>query len=157
MAAGSWRIFDKFKRYMADGTLDLDAAGHILRCTLHTSAANLSDGANSALSVFNSVTGEVAEANGYSSSGKTMSATTWIDGASGGELRYDSTAVFWSAAGGPISAIKFAVLWFSAAASANRKLLAMTTLSASQFSLTATNRLTITPSANGIFELNSTP
>lgn len=154
MAAGSWIIFDKFKRYMADGTLDLDGAGHILRVTLHTSAANLSAGSQSALSVFNSVTGEVASANGYSTSGQSMSNTTWQAGASGGQLEFDGGAVFWSANGGPISAVKFAVLWFSAAASANRKLLAYSTLSASQFSLTDTNRLTITPSASGIFRLS---
>lgn len=154
MAAGAWKIFDTFKKKMANGTLDLDAGAHVVRCTLHTSAANLSAGANSALSVAGSVTGEIADGAGYSTSGKTLSATTWITGASGGEMRYDGTAVFWSANGGTISNIKFAVLWFSGASANARHLLAFSTLSTAQFNLTDTNRLTITPSANGIFELN---
>ncbi len=154
MAAGSWKVFDTFKRYMADGTLDLDAG--IFKMTLHTSAANLSTIATalSVLSVFNSVTGEIADGNGYSTSGKTLSAHTWSTGASGGVMRFDSTAVLWSANGGTISNIKFAVIWHSAAASSGRKLVCYSTLSTSQFDLTDTNRLTITPSASGMFELS---
>ena len=150
MAAGAWIIFDGFQQALGDANMDL--GGGTFYCALFTSAANLSAGANSALSSFGSVTGEVAEANGYSSSGKTLSATTWAAGASGGVRRFDSTAVFWSANGGNISAIKFGVVWQSGG-----RLVCYSTLSTSQFSLTDTNRLTITPSANGLFEMTKTP
>lgn len=155
MAAGAWIIFDTFQQKLGDADADLGAA--IFKMTLHTSAANLSAGANSALSIYNSVTGEVAEANGYSSSGKTLSATTWGAGASGGVRRFDATAAFWSANGGAISAVKFAVVWASAAGSANRYLVCYSTLSTSPFSITDTNRLTVTPSATGLFEMTKTP
>ena len=155
MAAGAWIIFDQFVDKLGDGSLTLGS--DIFRCSLYTSAANLSAGANSALSIFNSVTGEIADGNGYSTSGKTLSATTWGAGASGGVRRFDSTAVFWSANGGNIANIKFAVIWASAAASANRALVAYSTLSTSQFTLSDGNRLTVTPSANGIFETTKTP
>lgn len=152
MAVGSWTIFDGFKRYMADGTLDLD--GTVFRVGLYTGDANISAGAVSALSVVGSVSNEIADGNGYSTSGKTFSATTWSTGASGGEMRFDATAVFWSANGGNITSIQFAVIWASGASAGGRKLVAYSQLSTSAFSLTDTNRLTITPSANGIFELN---
>lgn len=153
MAAGAWNIHDKFKRIMADGTLDLDNGAHVLRLSLYTSAANLSAGAVSALSVIGSVSNEIADGNGYSTSGKTMAAD-WTTGASGGEMRYSGDSVFWSANGGTISNIKFGTLWFSGASANARYILAHSTLSTSQFNLTDTNRLTVTPSANGIFELN---
>ena len=82
MVAGAWIIFDQFVDKLGDGSINLGS--DIVRCSLHTSAANLSAGSNSALSIFNSVTGEIADGNGYSTSGKTLSATTWGAGASGG-------------------------------------------------------------------------
>ena len=149
MAAGAWAFYNEFKKYMADGTLDLD--GNIFRCSLFTSASNA---ATATLSVIGSVTTEVTEANGYSSSGKTLSATTWATGASAAEMRFDSTAVFWSANAGNIANVKFAVVWISGASAGGRKLVCRSQLSTAQFTVTTGNRLTITPSANGIFELN---
>ena len=149
MAAGAWTFYNEFKKYMADGTLDLDA--NIFRVTLHTSASNA---ATTTFSVHGSITAEIADGNGYSTSGKTLSATTWAVGASASEYRFDSTAVFWSANGGNIANIKFAVVWVSGASAGARKLVAYSQLSTAQFTLTDTNRLTITPSANGVFELN---
>lgn len=149
MAASAWTFYNEFKKYMADGTLDLDS--NIFRISLFTSASNA---ATATLSVISSITSEVSEVNGYSSSGKTLSATTWAQGASAGEMRFDSTAAFWSANGGNIANIKFAVIWRSGASALARKLVAYSQLSTAQFTLTAGNRLTITPSANGIFELN---
>lgn len=144
MAASAWAFYNKFKEYMADGTIDLDTQNFWM--TLHTSASNA---ATNTLSTFASVTGEVAEANGYSTSGKVLSGVTWATGASASEMRWDATARIWSAAGGSISAIKYAVIRNSAG-----NLVCRSQLSTAQFSVTTGNTLTITPSANGIFELN---
>lgn len=149
MAVTAWSIYNSAKEFLLDNTIDID--GTIFRATLHTSASNASD---FTLSVIGSVTGEIADGNGYSTSGKTMGSPTWATGASAKEMRFDSTAVFWSANGGTIAAIKFLVLAMSGTSAGNSKLLAWTRLSTAQFSLTDTNRLTVTPSANGIFELN---
>ena len=144
MAASAWAFYNKFKKYMSDGTIDLDTQNFWV--SLHTSASNA---ATDTLSTFASVNNEIADGNGYSTSGKVLSAVTWSTGASAGEMRFDSTARIWTASGGSISAIKYAVLRNSAG-----KLVARSQLSTAQFSVTTGNTLTITPSANGIFELN---
>lgn len=144
MAAGAWNFYNLFKKYMANGTIDLDT--HNFWLSLHTSASNAS---TATLSTFASVTGEIADGNGYSTSGKVLSAVTWTAGASASEYRFDCTARIWSASGGNIANVKFAVLRNSAG-----KLVAWSKLSTSQFTVSSGNTLTITPSANGIFELN---
>lgn len=144
MAASAWAFYNSFKEFMADGTIDLDT--HNFWMSLHTSASNA---ATNTLSTFASVTGEIPDGNGYSTSGKVLSGVTWGNGASVSEKRWDATARIWSATGGNISAIKYAVIRNSAG-----KLVCRSQLSTAQFSVTTGNTLTITPSANGIFELN---
>jgi hypothetical protein len=151
MAASAWAFYNDFKRYMADGTIDLDTTAFQMH--LFQSSSNA---ATATLSTLGSLTNQVASANGYTLSGKTM-AKTWSTGASASEMRWDDTARIWSASGGSISAIKFAVIVAQTGASAKdaaNKLVAQGQLSTSQFSVTTGNTLTITPSANGIFELN---
>ena len=152
MAVGTWQIHDKFKRVMADGTLDLDNGSHELRCSLYKGSSNLGAAAISGLSVIGSVTNELADGNGYSTSGKTLSAD-WTQGASGGEMRFSHSDVFWSATG-DITSIQYAVAWFSGASANARYILGHCTLSTSVFTLTSTNRLTISDGGNGVFELN---
>lgn len=145
MAVGNFTVFKRAKGQLMDGTIDLDT--DVLYGTLHTSAAALSAGTD--ISTFASIGSEIADGNGYSTSGKTLSATAWTTGASSKEWRFDSTAIFWSANGGSIANIKFLVVRVSGG-----QALGFVQLSTSQFSLTDGNRLTVTPSANGWFELN---
>lgn len=151
MAASAWVIYNTFKRYMADGTCDLDGDTFVMG--LYTSASNA---ATATLSTRGSLTNEVTSANGYVAGGKTMTGVTWSTGASAGEMRFDATANIWSASGGTISNIRYAVIYdaTTGTSAGNRKLVAYSALSTSQFSVTDGNTLTITPSANGIFELN---
>lgn len=149
MAAGAWAFYNKAKKYI--GSADIDLNGSSFRMSLFTSASN----ANTAtLSTIGSVTSEVTEAAGYSSSGKALTGVTWTVGASASEYRFNSSALFWSANAGTISGIKFAVIWITGASAQARKIMVRSQLSTAAFALTAGNRLTITPSANGIFELN---
>jgi hypothetical protein len=148
MPASAWVVYNEAKKYLMTGDIDLNAA--TVKMTLHTSASNA---ATATLSTIASVTNELTEANGYSSSGKALS-YTWTIGASASEYRFDATAVIWTATGGNISNIKFAVLWVQGASAGARKLLAYSQLTTSQFTLSNGSTLTITPSANGVFELN---
>lgn len=148
MAAGVWTVYNLAKKKIGNGSISLAAT--VFRMTLHTSASNA---ATATLGVYNSLTGEVTEANGYSSSGKALTSEVWTVGASAGQYKFDADDSFWSASGGAISAIKFAVIWLSAAASANRHLLCRSTLSTSQFSLSSGNRMTIQQAATGILTL----
>ena len=150
MAAGAWTFYHKAKLNLMNGSIDLDTDS--FRMSLFTSASNAADVTN--LTVIGSVTGELTEAFGYSSSGKPLTGVTWAVGASASEMRFDATALVWAAAGGDIVNNKFAVIWKTGASAGARKLLCYSQLSTSQFTITSGNTMTITPSANGIFELN---
>ena len=149
MAAGAWVIYNEAKKYLMDGSIDLD--GDTWHLSLYTSASNA---ATATLSVISEVTNEVTSGNGYSSSGKALTGVTWATGASASEMRFDCTALIFTASGGTIPNVKFAVIWKLGASAGARKLLCYSQLSTSQFTIGTGNTLTITPSANGIFELN---
>ena len=151
MAASAWVFYNMFKEYALDGTIDLDT--DVFGIALFTSASNA---ATATLSLRSQVTNEVASANGYAIGGKTISAVTWGSGASVSEKRWDGTTKIWSASGGNISAVRYAVLYdISTGASAGaQKLVQYAALSTAQFSVSIGNTLTVTPSANGFFELN---
>lgn len=144
MAATAWAFYNSAKEYIGDGTIDLDTDNFFM--TLHTSAANVDD---STISSFASCDNEIADGNGYSTSGKALASVTWATGASASEMRFDAAATIWSASGGSIANVKFAVIRVSGG-----QVLCRSTLSTSQFTVTDGNTLTVTPSANGIFELN---
>ncbi len=147
MAAGAWTFYNMAKHHLMDGTLDLDT--NSFRMSLYTSASNA---ATLTLSTRTSVNNEVTEAFGYSSSGKPLASVTWAVGASATEYRWNCAAIVWTAAGGTIANVKYAVIWQSSGVA--DKLVCFSQLSTAQFSITSGNTLTITPSANGIFELN---
>ena len=148
MAVGAWTFYNRFKKNLGAGAINL--SGGNFRIALYTSASNA---ATLTLSTIQSVTGEVTEANGYSSSGKPLASKTWTSGASAGQWRFNAAATVWTGTGGTIANIKFAVIWASGAAAGNRKLICFSQLSTGQFSLTINNTLTITPAATGIFNL----
>lgn len=148
MAASAWALYNSAKKYIGSAVINL--AGANFRITLHTSASN----ANTAtLSTKGSVDNEVSEAAGYSSSGKALSNVEWTVGASAGQYKFDADDVFWSANGGNIENIKFAVIWMSGASAAAQKLLCRSQLSSSQFSISSGNRLTLQMASAGIFTL----
>lgn len=148
MAVGAWTFYNHFKKNLGAALVNL--SGGNFRIGLYTSASNA---ATLTLSTKGSVNNEVAEANGYSSSGKALASKTWLSGASAGQWRFNAAATVWTGTGGTISNIKYAVIWASGATAANRKLVCYSQLSTSQFNLTINNTLTITPAATGIFNL----
>lgn len=143
MAATSWAFYDKAKEYIGDGTIDLDT--DVFYIALFLSSSNASTATLTALA---SVSNQVASGNGYTAGGRQLSAVTWGSGASAGQRKWDSTAKIWTASGGTISGIKYAVIYAS-----GNQLLCWSKLSTSAFSVTDTNTLTVTPAATGIFTL----
>ena len=148
MAAGAWTVYDLAKKKIGNASLSLAATA--FRITLHTSASNANTGT---LGIYNSVTSEVTEANGYSSSGKALTGEVWTVGASAAQYKFDADDVVWTGTGGTIPNIKFAVIWLSAAASANRHLLCRSQLTSSQFTLASGNTLTLQMNSAGILTL----
>ena len=145
MAASAWVIFNTFKRYMADGTLDLD--GDIFFLKLLKNVADLSAAKATAWSQLTA--NEVTALNGYSAGVTQLTGVTWSIGASAGEMRFDSTAIKFSASGGAILSIRNAVLLASTG-----ELVAYSQLSTADFSVSDGSSLTITPASTGYFELN---
>ena len=140
MASSAWSIYNEAKKYMLDGTLDLDT--NTLRIKLCGSASNA---ATLTLSTFASV-GTEASGGGYGHKSLTAVSVTSILSAKSYSL--DCTAVIFSAVSTNIAGVKFAVIGVSAG-----KVIAYCKLSSSQFSVTAGNTLTITPHASGIFSV----
>ena len=141
MATGPWVFYDLFRRDMGAAVHDLGSDGH--RWALFTSASNA---ATDTLSLYSELTGEVVSANGYALGGKLLAGSTWAVGASAGQWRFDTTLQVWTAGGGPISAIKFAVQYKSVSAGGG-PIMSRTQLSTSQFSIGDGNTLTITPNS----------
>lgn len=148
MAAQAWGIYNLAKKKIGNSTLSL--ASTAFRMTLHTSASNA---ATLTLGIYNSLTNEVTEANGYSSSGKALTNEVWTVGASAKQYKFDCDDPVWTATGGTIPNIKFAAIWLSAAASANRHLLCRTSLTSSQFTLAQNNTLTVNINSGGVFTM----
>jgi hypothetical protein len=146
--ASAWSVYNLAKKKIGNGSINLAAT--VYRMTLHTSASN----ANTAtLGTYVSLTNEVTENFGYSSSGKAMTSEVWTTGASAGQYKWDMDDVFWSANAGTIANIKIAVLWLSGTSANGRHLVCRSLLSTSQFSLSAGNRLTIQMNAAGVLTL----
>jgi len=151
MAAGAWTFYNKAKRNIGTGGFPLTTAAAKFRMALFLSSSNA---ATATLSTYGSVTNQVSNANGYTTSGKLFN-NTWTAGASAGQYRFNTTTVgtFWSATGGTITGVKFAVIFCSGASAGAKKLLVYSQLSTAGFNITSGNRLTISPAATGIFNM----
>ena len=147
MAATAWSFYNSFREYLGKADFDLAGTGTGFTMSLHTSAGSTNLN-NAALSTYASLGSEVANGNGYTTGGASVTARTWAAGASAGVFRFDSTAVVGTATGGSIANIKYAVIYEEGG-----KLVCFSKLTSSQFTLAEDNTLTVTPSATGIFEL----
>jgi len=84
--------------------------------------------------------------------GSLFNATTGA--ASAGSMRFNFTPWrVWTAAGGSIAGVKFAVLYMSGASAGAKKLICYSQLSTAGFDITTGNTLTIMPAATGVFNL----
>lgn len=144
--ATAWALYHKAKKKIGNGTITLGA--NINRIQLHTSASNASSGV-ATLSTATSVDNEVSNGNGYTSGGKTMGAVTWTQGATTETIRFDCSNLVWTASGGAISNIKYALIRQSTGDHA----ICYSRLSTSQFDISDGNTLTLQLNSNGIFQM----
>jgi len=146
MAATAWAFYNSFREKLGEGDFDLSGTSVGFYLALHTSAASALVNTKT-LSTQASLANEVANGNGYATGGASVTSRTWASVATD-KYRFDSTAVVWTATGGTIANIKYAVVYQSGG-----KLVCFSKLTTSQFTLAEDNTLTVTPSASGIFEL----
>lgn len=148
MSAQAFKVYNLAKKKIGNTTLNLAATN--FRMTLHQSASNA---ATLTLGVYGSLTSEVASGNGYSSSGKALASPVWTVGASAKQYKFSFNNPIWTGTGGTIPNIKFCVVWLSNTTVATRHLLAVASLTSSQFTLSQNNTLTLQLNAAGCFTM----
>lgn len=151
-SAGKFKLYDFAKKYIGDGTHDLDVTTNMqIALFLSTSNANtLSVGTG----VYGDLTNEHANANGYTTGGQALTGEVFTR--SGSTTTYDANDPVWTASGGSITA-RFAVIYANATLNGIVKpLLCVCLLDTAPADVTATdgNTLTITINASGIVTLS---
>lgn len=139
MAAGKWKLYDIAKKYIGDGTLDLDDTTN-WKLALFLSTSNANTLTND---VYGDLTNEHANANGYTTGGVALSGIAWNE--SSGTISFvASTPTPWTASGGSITA-RFAVIYKNATVNSIVKpLLCVCLLDTTPADVTATSGNTFT-------------
>lgn len=148
MAADAWVMHDKFKEYMGDATVDLDADSFKMALYLSTS-----DVATTSLDAYGTPTNEVAQNFGYLTGGKAITTPTWIE--SSGTVTFKCDNVVWTAAGGSITARFAAIYDDTVAAPVAKPIMCHSLLENPAADVTATdgNTFTVAINASGVFTL----
>lgn len=139
MAAGTWTLTSEGRTKLLDGTFDIDS--DTFKMALFQSTSNI--GASS--TTYAGLTDEVANANGYTTGGKTL--TMSLSGTT--TVTVDCDDQVWTASGGAITA-RFAVIY-----EVSGRVLCYCLLDSTPADVTATdgNTLTVQINASGIFTL----
>jgi hypothetical protein len=151
-AAGKFKLYDLAKKYLADGTHDLDDTTNWKGALfLSTSNANtLSVGTG----IYGDLTNEHANANGYLTGGLALTGVTWTN--SGGTITFDCADPVWTASGGSIVARFFVVYRNATVNGIVKPLLGVCLLDTAPADVSAStgNTLTIQINASGLFTLS---
>ncbi len=154
MAAGTWKIYAKAKKLIGAGTITLGAG--VFKMQLHRASASAAILVLSTRSTNASIPGEISATGGYVAGGRNIVPATgqWTVGASAKQYKftYSTIGLVFTANGGNLTNIKYALLRNSTGAGAG-KVLCFCTLSTGAFTITSGNTLTIKPAATGVFTL----
>lgn len=152
MAAGKWKVYDLAKKYLSDGTFDMDNASLGLTIALFTSSSNANTLTNG---IYGDLTNEHANGNGYTTGGIALTGETWSQSSS--TTTFDATTdPVWTASGGSIVA-RYAVIYCNGTVNSIVKpLLCVCLLDTAPADVTATtgNTLTIQFNASGILTVS---
>lgn len=146
MAAGSWKIYNKAKQYIGDGTIDLDTHAFKVALARATYTPALTH------NILSQVT-QTPNGNGYTTGGVSLTSVTWTE--TNGLLTFDSADPSWTASGGSIIA-RYAVLYDDTTTSPVDALVAYCLLDTTPADVTIAdgNTLTLQISANGYFTVS---
>lgn len=152
-APGKFKVYDFAKKYLADGTLDLDAASS-WKAALFLSTSNANT-LGLGTGVYGDLTNEHANANGYTTGGVAVASPTWAR--SGSTLTFDAAdlAPAWTAAGGSIIARFLVIYWNGTLNGIVKPLLCVCLMDTApaDITVTDTNPFNITFNAAGLFTL----
>lgn len=145
MAAGNWIVFNRAKLKLANGTFDLDTNPFFMALTTSAQVLDATFVGTSTDCRYSDLTAEVANGGGYTTGGKTLTAT-WTQ--STGTITFDVDDQAWTSS--TITA-KYAVIY---ANNTNDDLLCVVDLDTGGGSVSTTaGTLTITINASGVFTL----
>ena len=152
MAASAWQLYNSAKSHIGNGTITLGAG--VFKMVLAKAASNAS---TFTLSVYGSLTNEVAAAGGYVTGGRNLVPATaqWIVNPSNAkQQKFTMSAIglAFTASGSSIVDIKYAIIRNSTGSTAG-KLLCWCQLSSANFTVASPNTLTVLPATTGIFTL----
>lgn len=149
MAADAWAVYDIFKEYIGDGTIDLDA--DTFNCGLYSSTSNF---ATLTLSGRANLTNQHATANGYTQPGSALASVTWVR--AGSTTTLDSADEVFTASGGSIVARAAVIDDDTVTTPTADPLCCYTLMDNTPADVTATsgNTLTIQMNASGILALS---
>lgn len=154
MAAGTWKIYAKAKKYIGAGTITLGAG--VFKMQLHRTSASAAILVLSTRSTNASIPGEISATGGYAANGRNLLPATakWTVGASAKSYKFDYSTVglVFTGSGAALNNIRYALIRNSTGAGAG-KVLCFCTLSTAAFTIASGNTLTIAPAATGVFSL----
>lgn len=153
MAAGTWKLFGKAKKYIGNGTITLGAG--VFKMMLLRASASAALLLLSTRSTWASIPGEISARGGYVAGGRNLVPATGLWGsvsAKAMKFYYSTIGLVFTASGSALNNIKYAVIRNSTGAGAG-KLLCFCTLSTAPFTIASPNTLTILPAATGVFTL----
>ena len=97
-------LFNSFKRYLADGTIDLDS--HAFKAVLSDVAPNVASN-----TILANIT-QIANGNGYTTGGQALTSVTWAEtGAGTGIFQFTAADIGWTAVGGSIGPFRWIVIY----------------------------------------------
>jgi hypothetical protein len=144
MAAGTWKLYAKAKKYIGAGTITLGAG--VFKMSLHRASASAAILVLSTRSTFASIPGEISARGGYAVGGRNLAPATakWTVGASAKVYKFthSTIGIIFTASGSALNNIKYALIRNSTGAGAG-KVLCFCTLSTAAFSISSPNTLTI--------------
>lgn len=147
MAAGKWKLYEKAKEYIGDGTIDLDT--HTFKMALFLSTSNCDT--LSGHDQLADLTNEHANGNGYTTGGVTLTGVTWNN--SSGTMTFDCDNAVWNASGGSIVA-RFAVIYDDTATDDPPLCVCLLDTAPANVTATTGNSLTVAINASGVFTLS---
>lgn len=151
MPAGKFKLYNLAKRYIGNGTHDLDDTTN-WRAALFLSTSNCNT-LSVGTAIYGDLTNQHANANGYTTLGVALTSVVFTE--SSGVVTWDCDDATWTAAGGSIVA-RFVVIYRDATVNGIvRPLLAVALLDTTPADRTATtgNTFTVQMSTSGLFSV----
>ena len=142
----TFTFFDEFKKYLGDGTIDLDS--HTFKAVLTNTAPTT--GTNTVLADIT----QIANGNGYTTGGQALTSVTWSEtGAGLGVWRWNAADFTWTASGGNIGPFRYVVIYDDTPTSPADPLVGLFDYG-TNITITDGNAFTVDIGTNGIFELS---